>query len=120
MTIEEFEDTIEAALENLPQQFKAILKEKQIGVVAREKTPQAMMEKHPGRAIFGAFIGLPYGRFDLASMQTDPTRIELYKDSYEIMFKNEADIKNQIVKTLVHEIAHYFGFSEEHIRSLGY
>lgn len=120
MTFEEFEDTIELALEQIPREFKDVLKDKQIGIVAREKTPEEMRRRHPAQFIFGAFIGQPYGHFVLANLVADPTRIELYKDSFDFLLKTDDEIKAQIQKTLVHEIAHYLGFTEKQIRDLGY
>ncbi|MBU0951237.1 MAG: metallopeptidase family protein [Elusimicrobia bacterium] len=120
MTFEEFENIIDQTLEKIPQQVKDILKEKQVAVVAREKAPDEMLQRNPGMVIFGAFIGMHYGRFFLANLQSEPTRVELYKDSFEMMFKKEEEINSQIERTVVHEIAHYLGFSEKQIRDLGY
>jgi predicted Zn-dependent protease with MMP-like domain len=50
------------------------------------------------------------------SIQMEPTRIELYKDSFEKAFRNQDDMEEQIVKTVIHEIGHYFGFSEKELR----
>jgi predicted Zn-dependent protease with MMP-like domain len=51
------------------------------------------------------------------SIQMEPTRIELYKDSFEQAFKDRSEMEAQIVKTVIHEIGHYFGFSEKELRS---
>jgi len=120
MTPEEFENIIEQSLEKIPRQIKDILKEKQIGIVARDKASSELAQRNPGKVIFGAFIGNPYGRFYLADLQAEPTRIELYRESFEMMFKKEEEINAQIERTVVHEIAHYLGFNEKQIRGLGY
>lgn len=120
MTFEEFQDTIELAYEQIPKQFRDILEEKNIAIIALEKTPEPMAERHRGLNILGAFIGTHYGDFVLANLSTDPTRIELYKEGFDKSFKNDDDIKAQIGKTLVHEIAHFLGFKEEEIRALDY
>ena len=43
-----------------------------------------------------------------------------YQESFESMFEDKSQMKRQILITVVHEIAHYFGFSEAEIRKLGY
>ena len=118
MQLDEFENIINESLKKLPDEFRDLLKKNQIQVIARETVPAPMNVRSRGKIIFGVFIGVPYGRF--FNIQTEPTRIELYKESFEKVFASETDIKTQILKTVIHEIAHYFGFSESEIRHIGY
>ena len=116
MTLREFENIIKTAVSKLPKEFKTILRKNQIKLIAMEKPPASVLERYEGSIVFGIFIGVPYGRF--VNIQTEPTRIELFKDSFEKVYSNPAEMKRQIVKTVMHEIGHYFGFSEEGIRKL--
>jgi predicted Zn-dependent protease with MMP-like domain len=118
MTFEEFEATVSRSLEGLPGAFKTLLTKNEIVVLPREKVPAPIKKEHKNQIVFGIFIGLPYGRF--TNIQLEPTRIELYKESFEEAFVTPAEIKLQIRKTVVHEVGHYFGFSEEKIREMGY
>lgn len=123
MDFSDFETVVEEAYEQMPAEFKDILDEKEIAVIAREKVPEPIKKKYPGMTVFGIFIGVPYGRF--TNIQSEPTRIEIYMDSFQSYFggKSEAaheEMKKQIQRTVVHEVAHYLGFSEEKIRKLGY
>ena len=43
--------------------------------------------------------------------------MRLYKESFEKALGSEQALEEQIVKTVVHEIGHYFGFSEEDLQS---
>ncbi len=116
MTSKEFEKIIKSSLALLPKEFKEILKKNQIKLIARESPPETVLEKYRGKIVFGIFIGIPFGRF--FNVTLEPTRIELYKSSFEKVFKDPKEIKSQIVKTVMHEVGHYFGFSEEGIRKL--
>jgi predicted Zn-dependent protease with MMP-like domain len=118
MTFEEFEGLIKETVRDLPGQFKELLDKNDIRLLPREKTPSPLEKSHPGSIVFGVFIGVPMGRF--VDMQTEPTRIELYKESFEKVYKDKEQVKKQIIKTVIHEIAHYFGFKESQIRKLGY
>jgi predicted Zn-dependent protease with MMP-like domain len=118
MDMTEFENTIGEALERIPVNFKKILEEKGISILGREKVPGPVKKRFRNAVVFGIFIGVPYGRF--FNVQTEPTRIELYKESFEQVFDGTEKIKEQIARTVVHEIAHYFGFSEEEIRKSGF
>lgn len=118
MTFQEFEHFVEAALKEIPENFTEILDKNQIKVLAREKAPAALTNNYKGKTVFGIFIGVPLGHF--FNLAPEPTRIELYQNSFERVYPNPDDMKKQILITVIHEIAHYFGFSEEEIRKLGY
>lgn len=116
MELTEFEDTIEKGLNKVPKRFREILKSEGIQVLAREKVPRALQDQYRGRLLFGVFVGVPYTRRSMFNIQMEPTRIELYKNSFERAFNNPLDMEDQIVKTVIHEIGHYFGFTEKELR----
>lgn len=118
MTFEEFEKTVEAALKEIPKNYTDILEKNQIQVLARDKAPAKLKKDYKGQTVFGMFIGIPLGHF--YNMAQEPTRIELYRESFESFYSNKGELKKQILMTVIHEIAHYFGFSEKEIRKLGY
>jgi predicted Zn-dependent protease with MMP-like domain len=116
MDLGEFEETIEKALNKVPKEFREILKREDIQVLAREYVPESLRHQYRGSLLFGIFAGVPFNRRSMFTIQMEPTRIELYKDSFEKAFASEAEIEEQIVKTVIHEIGHYFGFSEKELR----
>jgi len=122
MEIEEFERVVQEALEDIPEKYRKILREEEIEILPRENAPPAMKEKFPTKTVFGIFVGIPLKRKTVFSIQTEPTRIELYKESFEKVFgiKMSEAMKDQISRTVIHEIAHYLGFTEEEIYKRGY
>ncbi|MBN1823897.1 MAG: metallopeptidase family protein [Endomicrobiales bacterium] len=118
MTFEEFEELIENSVNSLPARFREVLSKNGIKLIPRQSVPEPLRKEHPGSVVFGVFVGVPMGRF--VNVQTEPTRIELYKESFESVFDDPSEMKRQVVSTVIHEIAHYFGFSEKEIRKLGY
>jgi len=118
MTFEEFENIVNGSLNEIPATFREVLEKNQIKVLAREKVPRPVKDHHKGAVVFGIFIGVPLGRF--FNLAAEPTRIELYQESFEKYYAEPDKIKKQILITVVHEIGHYFGFSEAEIRKLGY
>jgi predicted Zn-dependent protease with MMP-like domain len=117
MKLSEFEAAIEKALNKVPQKFREILERENIQVLAREFVPSVLQDQYKGSILFGIFTGVPYTRRSMFNIQMEPTRIELYKSSFERVFHNQEDMEEQIVKTVIHEIGHYFGFSEKELRS---
>ena len=122
MELEEFEDVVNETLERLPSKFRKILREEEIEILPREKVPVAVRERFPKKIVFGVFIGVSRKDKRTFSVQTEPTRIELYKESFEKVYGNRITdvIKERIAQTVIHEIAHYFGFNEDEIAARGF
>lgn len=122
MELWEFEKEVRTALEKLPSKYRKILAKEKISVLPREKVPEGVRQRHPGKTIFGLFAGVSKKNKRTFSIQTEPTRIEIYKESFENMYgpRISAAMKEHIFRTVVHEIAHYFGFDEEEVRDRGY
>ncbi len=119
--MEEFEKVVQDSLGCIPTEFRKILTEEKIKILPREKVPKAIKEKFPGKIIFGVFVGIPRKSKTVFSIQKEPTRIELYKESFQKVFGSKIEeMENQICRTVIHEIAHYFGFDEEEVRKRGY
>jgi predicted Zn-dependent protease with MMP-like domain len=117
MELIEFEESIVRALNKVPKQFREILAREDIQILARENVPQALQERYRGGLLFGIFTGIPFNKRSVFNIQMEPTRIELYKSSFETAFRYESrqEMEEQIVKTVIHEIGHYFGFSEKEL-----
>jgi len=116
MELSEFEESIEKALNKIPKKFREILEREGIQVLARDKVPGALQDRYGGRLLFGIFTGVPFNMRSMFNIHIEPTRIELYKDSFEKAFADRSEMEKQIVKTVIHEIGHYFGFSEKELR----
>jgi len=116
MELAEFEEAVEKAIKKIPKKFRDILKKEGIPVLAREEPPRVLQKQYKGSILFGVFMGVPYKERSMFDFQIDPTRIELYKKSFEEAFGNQDEMEEQIVKTVIHEIGHYFGFSEKELR----
>jgi predicted Zn-dependent protease with MMP-like domain len=48
-----------------------------------------------------------------------PDHIVLYQKNIEAVCSSEEEMREQIRQTLLHEIGHYFGMSEEQLRKAG-
>ncbi len=122
MEFEEFEKVVKEISRDIPEEYRNILREERIEIFCREYVPMAVRQQFPGKIVFGLFSGIPKSKIRTFSVHAQPTRIEIYKDSFENIFGREINsrMKERIYKTLVHEIAHYFGFDEEEVRERGY
>ncbi len=115
MNFEEFERVVGESFNQLPQEFRDIVVKNNIQLIPRARVPKPARGKS---IVFGIFFGIPLG--EEQGFSFEPTRIELYKESFDEAFTNPEEMKRQITITVIHEIAHYFGFSEKQLRKLGY
>lgn len=122
MEFEEFEKVVKEVARDIPEEYRNILRKERIEIFCREYVPMAVKEKFSGKTVFGLFAGISKDKRKTFSVHSQPTRIEIYKDSFENIFGREVNLrmKERIYNTLVHEIAHYFGFNEEEVSKRGY
>lgn len=70
--------------------------------------------------LFGLYQGVPISGKSFFQGQSLPDRIILFRQPILSICRTKHEIKEQIKKTLIHEIAHHFGLTEARIRHLGY
>jgi predicted Zn-dependent protease with MMP-like domain len=49
-----------------------------------------------------------------------PDKITIYQKNIEALCRTDDDIRRQVRKTVLHEIAHHFGIDDRRLRELGY
>ncbi|MDO8670372.1 MAG: metallopeptidase family protein [Dehalococcoidia bacterium] len=49
-----------------------------------------------------------------------PDRITLFQEPIEAMCSNDAEIRSQILQTIVHEIGHHMGLTDQDLKRLGW
>ena len=116
MEMEEFELLVESAVKSVPARFKAILEKEGMKVLPRERPSRTAQAEAPGRLLFGMFIGAPYTQKSVFNSALEPARIEIYKEGLERAFADPREMERQGRVTVIHEIGHFFGFSEEELR----
>jgi len=73
-----------------------------------------------GRTLLGLYEGIPLTHRGRGSGLTPPDRITLFQRPLESLAHDEQTLVARIRQTIVHEVAHHFGISDEHLRELGY
>jgi predicted Zn-dependent protease with MMP-like domain len=116
MTREAFEREVAAALASLPIRFRRALSNIAI-IVEDEPGPEllAEMEIEPPDTLFGLYTGTPLTERGWQYGNTLPDRILLFQGPHEREAEDDDDLMASIAETLIHEIGHYFGLSEDEI-----
>lgn len=118
LTDDEFQRLIDAALGEMPKVRLEHLKNVAI-LFADEPTEDQRQKLNllPYQSLYGLYEGIPLPqRQGLPS--TLPDRITLFKLPILHTAQNEAGLKEQIKRTLWHEIAHYYGLDHARIDEL--
>jgi predicted Zn-dependent protease with MMP-like domain len=116
-----FEDLAEQAVRQLPGIFRQKLENIAITV---EDLPSdevlAELKPRPRRSnLLGLYVGIPYNRRPSHQISGSlPDRIELYQRNIERICANDKEVREQIKQTIIHEVGHYFGLSEEDLGRL--
>lgn len=121
MEREEFEKVVEEVIESLPEIFREKLENL---VIIVEDWPSNSDLKSLGLrsrdSLFGLYKGVPLTKRGALFGNFPPDCIVIFKKPLEKAFRDINDMKREIAKTVMHEIAHHFGFDEEMLRKLGY
>jgi predicted Zn-dependent protease with MMP-like domain len=114
-----FERLVADALAGIPRRFRDAMKNLVI-VVEDEPGRELLreMEIEPPDTLFGLYQGTPLTerRWDYGNAL--PDRILLFQGPHEREADDEDDLVVSIGETLIHEIGHYFGLSEEQIEEI--
>jgi predicted Zn-dependent protease with MMP-like domain len=118
MNRERFVKVVEEALDSLPQEFRSRIRNVAVLV---EDVPPNQRSPQPGqqrRLLLGLFHGVPTTKKSIFDMPTGPDHIVLYKKNIEGVCSSEAEVREQIRRTVIHELGHYFGMTEEQLRDV--
>jgi predicted Zn-dependent protease with MMP-like domain len=119
MTRREFERLVAEAVTLIPARFRREMKNLSI-VVEDEPRAELLadMEVEPSDSLYGLYQGTPLTERGWGYGNTLPDRITLYQRPIEEDCDDEDEMRAVIGETLIHEVGHYFGLSEEEIEAI--
>jgi predicted Zn-dependent protease with MMP-like domain len=114
-----FDALVADALAGIPRRFRDAMHNIAIAV-EDEPSPELLseMEIAPPDTLFGVYQGTPLTERQWGHGNTLPDRILLFQGPHEREAEDEDDLVLSIGETLIHEIGHYFGLSEEEIEQI--
>ena len=114
MEREQFEILVVEALKRLPAKFRARLQN--IAVIIEDLPPRSHAQATRAR-LLGTFEGVPLTEKSVFTA-APPTRIVLYQRNIEAVSQSEEQIRREVKQTVLHEVGHYFGLSEEELKDV--
>ena len=102
----------------------ALLQRVQNVAIVIERRPTARERKQagigPGHTLLGLYTGIPLTHRGHESYNLVlPDRIFIYQEPIESLCSNDDEIRTEVRKTVVHELAHYFGIDDDRLNELG-
>jgi predicted Zn-dependent protease with MMP-like domain len=120
MTHEQFKALVEQAIDDIPPRFAREIKN--VAIVIEDEPSAALladMDMEPDETLFGLYEGIPLTERHTSDVSPLPDRITLFQTCIEEECDyDEDEIVVEIGKTLIHELGHYFGLSEDEIMEI--
>jgi predicted Zn-dependent protease with MMP-like domain len=108
----------EEALGSLPEDFRSRIHN--VAILVEDFPPnQPSLQRGPQRRLLlGIFHGVPATKRSVFDLPTGPAHIVLHQKNIEGICSSEAEVRHQICQTLIHELGHYFGMTEEQLKDV--
>ncbi len=107
---ESFEEMVAKALDSLPDEFAHLM-----------KNVAVLVEHDPGpRGLLGLYQGIPLTSRGTGYAGVLPDKITIYQQAICAICNTEAQVIEQVRRTVIHEVGHYFGISDKRLRELGW
>ena len=106
----EFEESVEAAIETLPDDLREAMSN--IAIVVEDEPPA-------GQPLLGLYEGIPLTARTSWYAGAAPDKISIYRGPLERLYGHDPELLEQMIRRVVlHEIAHHFGISDERLVEL--
>lgn len=117
----EFAALVERAISDLPEPFAGFLEEVPVEVHTR---PSVKLLREMGleddELLMGLYRGVDRTRRSVEDSGRLPDVIYIFQEDHELVCDSRAQLVEEVRKTVLHEIGHHFGMSEDDLKSLGY
>jgi predicted Zn-dependent protease with MMP-like domain len=121
MQRKQFEALVQEAALELPEEFREKLTN--VAIVIEDYPSQELldrMEVPDDETLFGLYEGVPLTERGHFNEPLFPDRILIFQGPIEEECDSPEEIREEVRITLLHEIAHFFGFDDDELEERGY
>ncbi len=127
MTDDEFEQAVQEALDSIPQRFIDSLDN--VGIALQDEPDVEQLgdadlgtQDRDSGELLGLYEGIALTERgqDYGEPGDMPDIITIFKGPHERCFDTREEVVEEIRKTVVHEIGHYYGLDEDQLAGMGY
>jgi predicted Zn-dependent protease with MMP-like domain len=119
MERERFEHLVEEAVDSLPQRFKKLIQN--VAVIVEDYPSRDTRRSVGARSrssLLGLYHGVPFRHRGPYYGNTPPDVIVIYQKPIENICVTEDDVRARVRDVVIHEVGHYFGFSDRELREI--
>jgi predicted Zn-dependent protease with MMP-like domain len=115
-----FEALVADALDNLPPDIQDKLENVEVIVEWRPSPAQLRsLGLRPGQTLFGLYQGVPQTQRTSSYGMVLPDKITIFQQPIEAYCHSDEEVVQTVRHTVLHELAHHFGISDDRLRELG-
>ena len=116
MELERFEELVRRGLDLIPDEIRARMNNVDIEVQEMPGAQQLSAAGVPhGHTLLGLYVGIPLTRRTSGYNMVMPDRIIIFQRPLERISRNEDALVDRVRDTVIHEVAHHFGISDERL-----
>lgn len=113
-----FEELVADALDSLPEEIAAAMENVEV-VVEDEPSREDLARLPRGHTLLGLYHGIPLtNRYGYGNAM--PDKISIFRGPITRAARTRDAIREQVRRTVIHEVAHHFGISDERLHELGW
>ncbi|HBY96498.1 MAG: metallopeptidase family protein [Ardenticatenaceae bacterium] len=115
----DFEALVAEALESLPEEIARYLNNVDV-VIEWAPSPQQLhrLGLQPPQTLLGLYEGIPLTERTSSYGLVLPDRIAIFQRPIEQLCRTPEQIRAQVRRTVIHELAHHFGISDDRLHEL--
>ena len=111
---------VRRALADVPDPFATWLENVDVLVEKRPTRRQRQeLGLEPDEMLFGLYEGIPQTERDSGYGMVLPDTITIFQEPLEQAFRDDAELVEEVRVTVLHELAHFFGMSDDELHRLG-
>jgi len=120
MDEETFNQTVVEALDELPAEFAEAFENVEVLVVDRPlPSHRRSVRLKPWQTLYGLYQGIPLTERTHNYQMVAPDTITIFREPLLRDFPQPDQLRAQIRRTVLHELAHHFGIDDDRLRELG-
>src|SRR5688572_7813352 len=118
VTEQRFEELVADALDTIPPELASEMEN--VAVLVEEWPADAQLPRNGG-TLLGLYEGVPLtARGPIGYSNVMPDRITIFRGPLCARAADEAELAEQVRKTVLHEVGHYFGIDDARLDELGW
>jgi predicted Zn-dependent protease with MMP-like domain len=110
MSRDDFEDLVSEALDLIPEVFAR----------AMDNVVVLVEDRHPTRSLYGLYHGVALTNRTHQYSGQLPDTITIYREPILARARTDEEARDQVVTTVIHEVAHHFGIDDDRLDELGW